>query len=43
MMTTMSGQARAKKLIQQLSDLGITNQEVLRVIAETPRHVFMPG
>ncbi|WP_289116612.1 protein-L-isoaspartate(D-aspartate) O-methyltransferase [Idiomarina sp.] len=42
MMTTMSGQARAKKLIQQLSDLGITNQEVLRVIAETPRHVFMP-
>ncbi|RUO68172.1 protein-L-isoaspartate O-methyltransferase [Idiomarina piscisalsi] len=41
-MTTMSGQARAKKLIQQLSDLGITNQEVLRVIAETPRHVFMP-
>ena len=38
----MSGQARAKKLIQQLSDLGITNQEVLRVIAETPRHVFMP-
>ncbi len=42
MMTTMSGQARAKKLIQQLTDLGITNQEVLRVIAETPRHVFMP-
>lgn len=42
MMNTMSGQARAKKLIQQLSDLGITNQEVLRVIAETPRHVFMP-
>ncbi|MBF38610.1 MAG: protein-L-isoaspartate O-methyltransferase [Idiomarinaceae bacterium] len=41
-MTTMSGQARAKKLIQQLTDLGITNQEVLRVIAETPRHVFMP-
>ncbi|WP_407716540.1 protein-L-isoaspartate(D-aspartate) O-methyltransferase [Idiomarina zobellii] len=38
----MSGQARAKKLIQQLTDLGITNQEVLRVIAETPRHVFMP-
>lgn len=42
MMNTMSGQARAKKLIQQLTDLGITNQEVLRVIAETPRHVFMP-
>ncbi len=38
----MSGQARAKKLIQQLTDLGITNQEVLRVIAETPRHLFMP-
>ena len=42
MMNTMSGQARAKKLIQHLTDLGITNQEVLRVIAETPRHVFMP-
>lgn len=42
MMTTMSGQARAKKLIQQLTELGITNQAVLRVIAETPRHVFMP-
>lgn len=42
MMKTISGQARAKKLIQQLSDLGITNQQVLQVIAETPRHVFMP-
>ena len=42
MMNTISGQARAKKLIQQLSDLGITNQQVLQVIAETPRHVFMP-
>ncbi|RXS44622.1 protein-L-isoaspartate(D-aspartate) O-methyltransferase [Idiomarina sp. 29L] len=41
-MKTISGQARAKKLIQQLSDLGITNQQVLQVIAETPRHVFMP-
>lgn len=42
MMKTISGQARAKKLIQQLSDLGITNQQVLQVIAEMPRHVFMP-
>ncbi|ATZ74495.1 protein-L-isoaspartate O-methyltransferase [Idiomarina sp. X4] len=41
-MKTISGQARAKKLIQQLSDLGITNQQVLQVIAEMPRHVFMP-
>ncbi|WP_420809841.1 protein-L-isoaspartate(D-aspartate) O-methyltransferase [Idiomarina ramblicola] len=37
-----NGQSRVKRLIQQLEELGITNKEVLRVIANTPRHLFMP-
>ncbi|WP_411161967.1 protein-L-isoaspartate(D-aspartate) O-methyltransferase [Idiomarina sp. HP20-50] len=37
-----NGQSRVKRLIQQLEELGITNKDVLRVIAETPRHSFMP-
>ncbi|MCK7458729.1 protein-L-isoaspartate(D-aspartate) O-methyltransferase [Idiomarina aminovorans] len=39
---TSNGQSWVKRLIQQLEELGITNKDVLRVIAETPRHLFMP-
>ncbi|RUO68721.1 protein-L-isoaspartate O-methyltransferase [Idiomarina ramblicola] len=41
-MMISNGQSRVKRLIQQLEELGITNKEVLRVIANTPRHLFMP-
>ncbi|MCA1766946.1 MAG: protein-L-isoaspartate(D-aspartate) O-methyltransferase [Idiomarina sp.] len=41
-MMISNGQSRVKRLIQQLEELGITNKEVLRVISETPRHLFMP-
>lgn len=41
-MMISNGQSRVKRLIQQLEELGITNKDVLRVIANTPRHLFMP-
>lgn len=41
-MMISNGQSRVKRLIQQLEALGITNQAVLKVISETPRHWFMP-
>lgn len=41
-MMISNGQSRVKRLIQQLEDLGISSKEVLRVISETPRHLFMP-
>lgn len=41
-MMISNGQSRVKRLIQQLDALGITNQAVLQVISETPRHWFMP-
>ena len=41
-MMISNGQSWVKRLIQQLEELGITNKDVLRVISETPRHLFMP-
>lgn len=35
-------QGMAKRLVGQLRGLGITNERVLQVIEQTPRHVFMP-
>lgn len=41
-MLPINFQGMAKRLVENLSAAGINDQQVLSVIAQTPRHLFMP-
>ena len=41
-MTGLSSSGPARRLVTILSEAGITNQQVLKIIEQTPRQLFMP-